>query len=58
MKAAVVAADSKKLVIKASHKAAVADGFATAFFLNTKKAHTWYVFTLRSWFPQRISFNI
>ena len=46
--------------IKSSHKAAVADGFATATFLNTKQAHTytWSAFTLGSWFPQRISFRI
>ena len=41
--------------IKSSHKAAVADGFASATFLNTKQAHTWSAFTLGSWFPQRIS---
>ena len=44
--------------IKSSYKAAVADGFATATFLNTKQAHTWSAFTLGSWFPQRISFSI
>jgi hypothetical protein len=46
--------------IKSSYKAAVhvADGFATATFLNTKQAHTWSAFTLGSWFPQRISFTI
>ena len=37
--------------IKSSHKAAVADGFATATFLNTEQAHTWSVFTLGSWIP-------
>ena len=47
-----------KLFIKSSHKAAVADGFATATFLNTKQAHTWSALTLGSWFPQRISFSI
>ena len=44
--------------IKSSHKVAVADGFASATFLNTKQAHTWSAFTLGSWFPQRISFSI
>ena len=44
--------------IKASHKNAVSDGFATATFLNTKHAHTWSAFNLGSWFPQRISFSI
>ena len=44
--------------IKASHKNAVSDGFASATFLNTKQAHTWSAFTLGSWFPQRISFSI
>ena len=46
------------IVIKASHKSAVSDGFASATFLNTKQAHTWSAFTLGSWFPQRISFSI
>ena len=44
--------------IKSSHKAAVADGFATATFLNTKQARTWSAFTLGSWYPQRISFSV
>ena len=35
--------------IKASHKAAVAIGFASATFLNTDQAHTWLAFTLGSW---------
>ena len=34
--------------IKTSHKAAVADGFATATFLNTKQAHTWSAVNLGS----------
>ena len=40
--------------IQSTHKAALADGFATATFLNTKQAHIWSAFTLGSWFPQRI----
>ena len=44
--------------IKSSHKAVVADGFATATFLNTKQAHIWSAFTLGSWYRQRISFSI
>ena len=44
--------------IKSSHKAAVADGFATATFLNTKQAHTWSAFTLGSRYPQGISFSV
>ena len=35
-----------RLFIKSSHKAAVAEGVATATFLNTKQAHTWSAFTL------------
>ena len=45
--------------IKSSHKAVVVDGSATATtFLNTKQSHTWSAFTLRSWYPQRISFSV
>ena len=44
--------------IKSWHKAAVADGFATATFLNTKQAQTWSAFTFGSWYPQRISFSV
>ena len=36
--------------IKASYKAAVADDFASATFLNTDQAKTWSAFTLRSWY--------
>ena len=44
--------------IKFSHKAAVADGFASSTFLNTDRPHTWSAFTLGSWYPQRISFAV
>ena len=44
--------------IKSSHKAAVADGFASSTFLNTEQPHTWSAFTLGSWYPQRISFSV
>ena len=44
--------------IRKAHKAAVADGFASSTFLNTKQAHTWSAFTLGPWYPQMISFVV